>query len=334
MVEPFDPAHATDADLAAYHELVAAVRVADWPGDPVPSYEQTVEGLRAVMTDRGVPSYLVARSGGRVAGSARVGLLDGGNAHIAMVHVQVHPGRRRSGIGTALLRSALPLVRDGERRVILGVPMEGGAGASWAAGLGFRVTQRHVVMRLDLTSADQRLWQPAAAEGYHLMSWRNEAPEDLVVSYARARNAMHDAPSGDDSAVQQHSWTPELVRELERDLASRDVEQWVAVAVHSATGEVAGFTELELYPHMPGIGVQQDTAVLAAHRGHGLGVRIKAAVLRQLAADRPGCQRIDTSTDQANAPMIEVNRRLGFTIHGVPMSVEQDTADLGTRLGL
>ncbi|MEV6520839.1 GNAT family N-acetyltransferase [Longispora sp. NPDC051575] len=328
----FDPKQATEADLDGYHELVVAVRATDWPDDPAPSYESTVRGLGATTTSGGTPSYLVARRAGQLLGVVRVGLLTGDNDHIAMVHVQVRPDLRRAGTGTRLLRAALPTVRAGARQTVFGVAMEGGSGAAWAAGLGFRVTQRLVLMRLKLTTVDPEGWPVTAPDGYRMVTWLNHAPEELVDSYARARNAIHDAPRGESSALRDREWTPELVREAERDLVGRKVEQRVAVAVHEATGEVAGLTELEFYPHQPDFGTQQDTAVLAAHRGHGLGAHVKAANLRRLVAEHPGRQRIDTSTDYANTHMIEVNRRLGFTVYGVPTTVEQGTADLERRL--
>ncbi len=52
-------------------------------------------------------------------------------------------------------------------------------------------------------------------------------------------------------------------------------------AVDDADGAIAGFTEVELSGWTPAHSEQADTAVLAAHRGHGLW--LKAAMLR-----RPG----------------------------------------------
>ncbi len=43
-------------------------------------------------------------------------------------------------------------------------------------------------------------------------------------------------------------------------------------AVEDADGATAGFTEVELSGWTPAHSEQADTAVLAAHRGHGLGL--------------------------------------------------------------
>ena len=91
-------------------------------------------------------------------------------------------------------------------------------------------------------------------------------------------------------------WTVERVREAEAEVLALDVEERVVVAVHEPTGEVAGLTQLQLHPHRPRYGYQRDTAVLAAHRGHGLGRAIKAHMLRWLEDDGVDLDVVDTGT--------------------------------------
>jgi RimJ/RimL family protein N-acetyltransferase len=57
---------------------------------------------------------------------------------------------------------------------------------------------------------------------------------------------------------------------------------------------------------------QSGTLVLAAHRGHRLGARLKIAVLRELAATVPQVRRISTYNADGNRPMVAVNEALGF----------------------
>jgi hypothetical protein len=58
--------------------------------------------------------------------------------------------------------------------------------------------------------------------------------------------------------------------------------------------------------------MQGDTAVLAAHRGHRLGLAMKTAMLRWFTADKAEAKQVWTSTGAANTHMAEVNHRLGF----------------------
>jgi GNAT superfamily N-acetyltransferase len=52
------------------------------------------------------------------------------------------------------------------------------------------------------------------------------------------------------------------------------------------------------------------TATLPTHRGRGLARLVKLAALHRAAAD--GVAMAYTSNDAANAPMLAVNRRLGY----------------------
>jgi hypothetical protein len=57
--------------------------------------------------------------------------------------------------------------------------------------------------------------------------------------------------------------------------------------------------------------------VLREHRGHRLGMWIKAANLRALLAQFPAIRRVSTFNAQSNGPMLRVNRAMGFTPVGV-----------------
>jgi GNAT superfamily N-acetyltransferase len=116
-----------------------------------------------------------------------------------------------------------------------------------------------------------------------------------------------------DTAYLPPDWTAERVRAEEAQPAAHGVESRVAVAVHEATGEVAGASELYVVPQRPTWGNQRDTSVRAEHRGRGLGLAVKGHLYRRLLADRPGVERIHTGTGAVNTHMVRVNEALGFT---------------------
>jgi mycothiol synthase len=74
-----------------------------------------------------------------------------------------------------------------------------------------------------------------------LRCWAGRTPPELLASYAAARNAIGDAPLGA-STEQAQQWTAERVQVVEDDLRQRQVEQLVVIAIHTATGAVAGLT--------------------------------------------------------------------------------------------
>jgi hypothetical protein len=57
---------------------------------------------------------------------------------------------------------------------------------------------------------------------------------------------------------------------------------------------------------------QWGTAVLRGHRGHRLGLAVKAANLAALQADHPERRLISTQNAETNAPMLAINEKMGF----------------------
>ena len=54
--------------------------------------------------------------------------------------------------------------------------------------------------------------------------------------------------------------------------------------------------------------------MLPGHRGHGLGLHIKARMAERLRTEHPEIERVTTSTGAENTHMIRVNTALGFTV--------------------
>ncbi|MEV7771795.1 GNAT family N-acetyltransferase [Kitasatospora sp. NPDC086791] len=94
-------------------------------------------------------------------------------------------------------------------------------------------------------------------------------------------------------------------------VADRGDTLLIVAAVHD-DGTMAGYTEIVL-PHGASPRAQQyDTAVVPAHRGSGLGLWAKAAMVRRLRAEHPGVAEIETDNAHDNVHMVAVNHALGF----------------------
>jgi mycothiol synthase len=130
------------------------------------------------------------------------------------------------------------------------------------------------------------------------------------------------------------AWTPTRIRQTEDDLVRGGVEERVAAAIDERTDCVVGFTTLQIQDGRPEYAGHPDTAVLAGHRRQGLGLAVKAAVLREASIERPELAEIATSVARSNKPMLGINRRLGFQDRRMTMNLAQPTSRLAVRLGI
>lgn len=328
VVELFDPNQAGAADLAGYYRVLRDSHLVDEPGEPVPTYEDVVERLRNPFPGVGSAGYWVARDATGIVAFGYARFPESENTHMAVATVVVHPQSRRRGVGRRVLHAILPQLRARGRTVVedWGLPA-GGTGAEWAHGLGFRTARTVVHQDLVVAEADRARWPVGLPEGYRVRRWVGAAPEDVVEPYAAARNAILDAPMGT-TAFRPPEWTVERVRAAEAEVRQQNSEQRTVVAVHEATGVVAGLTEVVVLPHGPRTAHQGDTVVQAAHRGRGLGVSLKGVMAHWLLSDHPDLERMETFTNADNEHMIRVNHRLGLTTTSTRLVIAHDVEEL------
>ncbi|QFR02326.1 GNAT family N-acetyltransferase [Streptomyces phaeolivaceus] len=266
------------------------------------------------------PAWLASGAEGVPLGSAFLRLFGGeGQRHLAELEVSVHPAERRRGVGTALLDAAVGAARADRRRAVVAQAPEGSPGDAFLAAHGFRRVLPLTYARLELAGADpghftRILEQPCP--GYHLIDWTGVVPPELAENYAASRRAMDDMPMGD-TDYGTVVWDVERVVAAAEAIAKRGDSLHTVAAVHTASGTIVGFSELVL----PGDGRGSDksksegqhygTAVLPEHRGHALGLWMKAkAILHAHHLDPRLALLTDTAAD--NAPMRQVNDVLGY----------------------
>jgi GNAT superfamily N-acetyltransferase len=331
QIVALDPGTASDADLAGAHAAQAAAAAVDRPLDPRPLLADLVDRFRDVRPDRR-KIYLAARTRASTVGYAVLQLSLVDNPRMGLVIVEVHPDHRRRGIGTALLCGVLAEMTAAGRTVLFAETDAGGPGDGFATAHGLRVVETDRVSLLRLADVDWPDVEAAAAgspPGYRLVSTVGRTPDELLESYTRARTAMNDAPHGA-ADLEAFVFTPEWVRDAETAL--RKLGELRLVFAVAADGEVAGFTEV-LVGRQPQRAHQHDTAVVPAHRGHGLGLWIKSAMLVALRAERPDVTEIETGNSTANQHMLAINQRLGFRPWREVNSWQGDVPELSARLG-
>ncbi|HJP75265.1 MAG TPA: GNAT family N-acetyltransferase [Pseudonocardiaceae bacterium] len=331
-IRRFDANLAPEAELADYYRLMVAIAQA-WSGEPPGDYDAVIGSARKKETVFGPTDRWAAYADGTLIGFVTVSLPQEASTHLAVVRVMVHPEQFGRGVGTALLRHVAGEIRAIGRTTIeaWNVPA-GKVGEAWAHRRGFATVKTTIQQRLDLAEVDPAGWQVEAPEGYHAVTWSGSAPEELLVSFTEAQNAIHDAPFGE-AGFEFPQWTPESVRAAEARLAESGVTQWVVAAVHDADGTVA-FTELQLAAGWAkDTAVVNNTAVVERHRGHGLGVFIKARMNAWLRAERPDQTVIVTSV--VNDAMVRVNEKTGFRsfLTTVVLNAELDSLRVEPEVG-
>jgi mycothiol synthase len=300
-VRPVDPTTADDSLLVQIHELLRASHGLAAPEDPFAHLDETLGWLRFPPASEPRLHWTVDEP---VAGYAALTLPSG--SRTGYVRLAVDPQRRRLGLGRDLLAIVVQATRRAGRASVIGSYADA-AGATFSAAVGALPGQREI--RSVLREADAAGAAPGVVPGYSLRSWCGPAPAELLESYARARTAIQDAPSDDPD--DGGAWTPEIVRDLEASVARRGRQVRLTVAL-DARAEVVAFTELRVSPDPGAVARTEDTAVRADHRGRGLATWIKRESLRLLRADRPDIRLVSTTNAESNAPMLAVNRKLGF----------------------
>lgn len=328
-VEDFDPA--TDADkVRAWYQLYAATEPVDAPGGPVWSQHAFCTAMRLGWPGERLEAALAAGPDGAWAGGYTLTLPEKENRHLAWLTLLVAPGRRRAGLGTALLRKAAGRAAACGRTALTAGTRTGLAGSAFAAATGARTGLVEVRRVLDLADvpaeklAGLRGVAEAAARGYSLVRWQGPTPEELLEQAVAVSNAMADAPRnpGEEPEVED----AERARHAERNISAQGVHAYAVAARCDSTGELAGLTQIGVDPLTPSWGHQWVTAVSRAHRGHRLGLLIKVVMLEQLAQAEPGLRRIVTGNAGTNQHMIAINAQLGFKVLDEWQSWELDVA--------
>lgn len=288
-----------------------------------------------------------APEAGAVVGAALVSVPTQDNPHLAVAETWVRPESRGRGVGRALLDATEAAARAEDRRTLIvmsthrapagdeaTVAARSGTGAvpardraarlADARGYALEQVERFSTFAFPLggerAAAVRRAHDDAAraaGDAYRLVAWTGPTPDEHLDGMAVLRTRMStDVPTAD-LALDEEPWDAERVRAHDREVVEQGRVAAVVAAQHVPTGGLVAFTVVEWPPALPEAAYQQDTLVVAGHRGHRLGMLVKTAQLLRLEDLWPGLRRLHTWNAQENDHMLAINVALGFAPTGV-----------------
>lgn len=310
------------AGVQQYVDVANAVSEADSPWDH-PRTPHQIAGLLRRGWDGDAPLAFLAHDGSDGAvGVLEIWTTDWDNVELAWLWLVVHPDHRRRGVGSALMEHAVTTARElGRTKLGIDGWDSSDGPAAFAARHGFTWASQAINRRQHLREVDrgsvQRLHDDAAAVAgdYELLRIEGRTPDDLIEHVSQMVAAINDAPL-DDLDLEDEVFPPERVRRYEEVQALNGNRLYRLVARHRGTGDLAGHTVVAVEAERPTIGEQHDTSVVRAHRGHRLGLLLKAGMVLWLLESEPQLGTVDTWNAESNDHMIAVNEQLGYRILG------------------
>lgn len=285
---------------------------------------------------------------GEVVAFAKASLPLKDNQHAVELDLATSPAHRGRGHGRALLAAVAGFARSEGRDTLLGAtgvrpdpaeawrlheravadpstttrPLPGATlGVSFAQAAGADLVQTEVRSQVTLpvpadVLATGEAEVAAHAGGYATVTWQGSCPEELMDDRAALAARMDTDPPLGEVDWRPGVWDAERMRATYASWAERGLEVIGAGALDE-DGRMVAFSEMGRDRREPTLAYQFDTIVDPAHRGHRLGMAVKAATLRALEERMPEVVRVQTWNALENGPMLRVNRAIGFVPVGL-----------------
>jgi GNAT superfamily N-acetyltransferase len=251
------------------------------------------------IPERAEQAGWVAVAGGKVVGSSwafRTFFSKGSTT--AECSVNVRASHRRRGLGNELYARVLAHVEAlGSTSLLASFP-ESDAGVAFATARGFREERAEAESVLDPRTVDER--PPPDVD------LRAVADVDPRLAYEVDVAATRDMPSTETiDEIPYEEWVGHVL----------EYPFFTAEGSYVAMVEgVAAAVSLLIADEESGRGANMFTGTQRAYRGRGLGLAVKLASIAW--AREHGITQIATRNDETNAPMLAINRRLGYVPGG------------------
>jgi GNAT superfamily N-acetyltransferase len=319
-IREFDPDLASRAQWTAFHGLRRVRAEAEEPGEPVTEDADLEQELRRpgpIYENHRILAWHGADAVGLLGWGCRRPTAPAAEASRPYLYAWggVRPSWRRRGVATALLRALLAIMRAREKTIAtIGSSLP--EGQAFLAAIGAVEKNRSIVNRLDLDRLDWddvARWHAAAIPQGSGLTWEiheGRVPLDRLAELMPVFTELfRDVPMGSLDLPPIRYELPSYLSWYE-DMDRRGGDHLLVVLRDGDA--VAGLCEATWSPHFPDRAAQELTAVARPWRNRGLAKGMKAAMLQLVRRRHPQVRLMSTGNAEGNAPMLAINRRLGF----------------------
>ncbi len=238
------------------------------------------------------------------------------NKHLFWADLYVHPGHRRRRIGASWVPVMLEIM-DRHGCTLAGIGTEEDSGHAFLTWLGAEPRLSSAENRLKLADVDWGMARRWIDEGRRrsprtkLEFYEGHLPERMWDDYAPQLTSMLKTIPFEDLDMGEILVTPDHMRDFYARLDLGGELQYT-VLTRELDGVISAVTDTTWAPYRPTIVNQRFTGVRGDARGRGLGKWIKAAMLIRLREIYPEIEWVVTDNAGSNAPMLAINKKLGF----------------------
>ena len=326
MTKPHAPARvdfkSAEADFwKRYHAYRRVRRQESRPGDPLRPDELEERWLK-----RDSP-FEIRYAYEQTANGVLLSLLSGStmkpdtpeyesNKHLFGMDLYVRPEARRQGIGSPWFPLVIELM-DAHACTTLGLWTEEPSGHAFLKWLGAEARFTGAENRLNLANVDWSMVDRWVAEGQRrsphtrLELYDGPLPETMWEEFAPQLTMLLNTVPLEELDHGDIVVTADHMRDFYSRLEIAD-ERLHTVIAWEPEGTISAVSDTSWAPHRPTIIEQRFTGVRPDARGRGLGKWTKAAMLLHLRELYPHAQWVATANAGSNAPMLAINKKLGF----------------------
>jgi GNAT superfamily N-acetyltransferase len=327
----FDPVSADRDDWARYHELRHIKHAELHPDDPMEPDEIVEARMKKPDAFDRRHWFEMSRDGVVISTFGCEHTLPSNpehetNKHLMWGEIYVRPEERRKHVGASWLPVIVDLMRE-HGCTVFGSDADRESGHAFSRWAGAEPKLEEIESRLNLAEVDWDMMRRWVEEGQRrspetrLETYDGPLPEAMWPDFAKQRSALLNTMPFEGLEIGEIIITPDRIRQhQEQAAAARIVDH--EVLTREPDGSISAMTDVNWAPYRRTHIEQQFTGVRPDARGRGLGKWIKAAMAIHVHELYPDAQWISTGNAGSNAPMLKINRTMGFKPYRTAVSYQ------------